>query len=277
MKTILVPTDFSDTAYNAARYALQLARQVGTSRVVLYHAYELIVPVPDVPDPIPVIDPEDLKQSSETGLALMRSRLQADLPEGVTLLTRSENQLLQAYIDQVAKEEQADLIVMGITGGSGVEEMLLGSNALDVMKETHTPLIIVPGDASFREINTVVFACDFRKVTETTPIQPLKLLLDAFRARLFVVNVDHEKRHFTADTPFETLVMDTLLADYTPEYRFVENESVVEGILTFADQEKADIIITVPRQHGFLAGLFHRSRTRQLAFHSHIPLLVIRE
>ncbi|HEY0274102.1 MAG TPA: universal stress protein, partial [Chitinophaga sp.] len=214
---------------------------------------------------------------SESGLALMRSQLQAALPEGVTLVSRSENQLLPAYIDQVARQEQADLIVMGITGGSGLEEVLLGSNTLDVMKETRTPLLIVPAGATFTEINTVVFACDFRKVTETLPVRPLQQFLDVFRARLFVVNVDHEKRHFTAETPFETLVMDTLLADYSPEYRFLENENVVEGIIGFAEAEKAGLIITIPRQHGFLAGLFHRSRTRQLAFHSSIPLLVIRE
>ncbi|PUZ26838.1 Nucleotide-binding universal stress protein, UspA family [Chitinophaga costaii] len=277
MKTILIPTDFSDTAYNAARYALDLARQAGTTRVVLYHAYELIIPDPEVPDHIPVIMPEELKEASDKGLALMHSKLQPILPAGVTLVCRSENQLLSAFIDQVAREEQANLIVMGITGGSGLEELLLGSNALDVMKETHTPLIIVPNGATFTSIDTVVFACDFRKVTENMPVRFLKQLLQVFRARLFVVNVDHEKRHFTAQTPFETLVMDTLLADFNPEYRFLENENVVDGIISFAEAEKAGIIVTLPRQHGFLAGLFRRSHTRQLAFHSHIPLLVIRE
>lgn len=277
MKTILVPTDFSDTAYNAARYALGLAGQVGTTRVVLYHAYELIVPVPDVPSAIPIIDTDELEASSKLGLKLMEERLQALVPPGTVLSRRSENKLLSSFIDTVAKQERADLVVMGISGGSGLEEVLLGSNALDVMKETHTPLIIVPKDAVFTSIDTVVFACDFRKVADSLPIHPMKQLLDVFRARLFVVNVDHEKRHFTAETPFETLVMDTLLADYSPEYRFVENENVVDGISGFAEAEKADLIITIPRQHGFLEGLFHRSRTRQLAFHSHIPLLIIRE
>ena len=277
MKTILVPTDFTDTAYNAALYALGLAKEMGTTRVVLYHAYELIVPVPDVPSIIPMIEPEDLKLSSHTGLRLLYAKLEPLVPAGVVLSTRSENQLLASYIDTVAKEEQADLIIMGIIGGSGLEEALLGADALDVMKHTRTPLIIVPKDAVFNGMNTVVFACDFQRTSDSLPIRPMKQLLDVFHARLYVVNVDHEKRHFTADTPFETLVMDTLLADYTPEYRFVENDNVVDGITEFAEKENASLIISIPRQHGFLEGLFHRSRTRQLAFNSHIPLLIIRE
>jgi len=277
MKTIIVPTDFSETSYNAARYALGLARQMNTARVVLYHAYELIVPIPDVPSSVPMVNPDELRSASMEGLDKMMRELDPLLPENTILASRAENHLLPANIDQVAKQEQADLIVMGITGGSQLEEILVGSNTIDVVKHTTCPVIIVPASVKFRPIQKIVFACDFRKVVETTPVQPLKKLLNVFRPELHVLNIDHESKHFTSDTPYETLMLDTLLEGYNPQFHFIDHTNVVQGIMNFAEKQEADLILVIPKKHGLFEHIFKRSRTTQLAFHTHIPLLAIHE
>lgn len=277
MKTIILPTDFSATAYNAARYALGLARQMGTARIVLYHAYELIVPIPDVPTSIPMVDPNELKEASLEGLRNMKAELEPDLPEGVILDYRADNHLLAAHVNATAKEEHADLIVMGTTGGSQLEEILIGSNTIDVVKHTTCPVIVVPAKAVFAPIKKIVFACDFKKVATSTPIQPLKRLLDVFKAELHVINIDKDSRGISPDTPAESLLLDTLLAGYHPIYHFLDHSNVVQGIMEFADKEAADLILTIPRKHGLFEGIFKRSRTAQLCFHTHIPLLAIHE
>lgn len=277
MKTIIVPTDFSDTAYNAARYALNLAQQVSTARVVLYHAYELIVPIPDVPSAVPMVNADDLRAASLEGLQKMKKELEPLLAPGISLVVRAENTLLAATIDEVSKSEQADLIIMGITGGSQLEEILVGSNTIDVVKHTTCPVLIVPPGATFHRIGKVVFACDLRKVAESTPVQPLKKFLDNFHPELHVLHVDHDNKHFNADTPFESLMLDTLLADYEPVYHFVDNTNIVKGIIDFANQEHADLVITIPKKHGLFESIFRRSRTSQLAYHTQIPLLTIHE
>ncbi|WP_298736790.1 universal stress protein [uncultured Chitinophaga sp.] len=277
MKTIIVPTDFSETSYNAARYALGLARQMNTARIVLYHAYELIVPIPDVPSSVPMVNPDELRSASLEGLDKMMRELEPLLPENTILASRAENHLLPANIDQVAKQEEADLIVMGITGGSQLEEILVGSNTVDVVKHTTCPVIIVPGSARFRPIRKIVFACDFRKVVETTPVQPLKKLLNVFKPELHVLNIDHESKHFTSDTPYETLMLDTLLEGYDPQFHFIDHTNVVQGIMDFAARQEADLILIIPKKHGLFDHIFKRSRTTQLAFHTHVPLLAIHE
>ncbi|NML36431.1 universal stress protein [Chitinophaga sp. G-6-1-13] len=277
MKTILVPTDFSDTAYNAATYALAIAAQLNVDRVVLYHAYELIVPIPDVPTSIPMVNPDDLRIASQDGLDKMQKELSPLAATGVSIVTRADNTLLAATIDDVVKQEEATLIVMGITGGSKVEEILVGSNTIDVVKHTTCPVLIVPGKASFKGITKIVFACDLRQVADTTPITPLKKLLAAFHAELHVINIDHESRHFSTDTPFETLMLDTLLEDYRPEYHFIDNPDVVQGITEFAENIHADLILTIPKKHGLFERIFKRSNTAKLAYQTHIPLLAIHE
>jgi nucleotide-binding universal stress UspA family protein len=77
MKSILVPTDFSPTAKNAAMYALQLAQQLGIKRVVLYHSYEIPVTVDPLMPGIQMLDIESLKVNSGKSLEIFncRSRL----------------------------------------------------------------------------------------------------------------------------------------------------------------------------------------------------------
>jgi nucleotide-binding universal stress UspA family protein len=277
MKTIIIPTDFSPAAYNAAHYAIGLAAQVGSTRIILYHAYELIVPIPDVPTSIPMVAPDELKSASMEGLEHMKRELTPLLPQGAVLESRAENHLLAANIDDFCKEQMADLIVMGTEGGSQLEEILVGSNTVDVAKHTSCPVIIVPRDAVFSPVKKIVFACDFKKVEESTPIGPLKQLLKTFNAELHVLNIDHSGKGLAGETPMESLLLDTLLEGYHPIYHFVDHENVVQGIIEFAEKEQADLILVVPRRHGLFEGLFKRSRTTQLAFHSHIPLLAIHE
>ncbi|MBC9931405.1 universal stress protein [Chitinophaga qingshengii] len=277
MKTILVPTDFSDTAYNAANYALALATQLKVDRIVLYHAYELIVPIPDVPTSIPMVNPDDLRIASLEGLDKMQKELSPVAPEGISIVTRADNTLLAATINDVAKEEEVSLIVMGITGGSKMEEILVGSNTIDVVKHTTCPVLIIPGKATFKGIKKVVFACDLRQVADTTPIAPLKKLLDAFHAEIHVINIDHESKHFSTDTPFETLMLDTLLEGYQPQYHFVDNPDIIQGITEFAEGLEADLILTIPKKHGLFERIFKRSNTTKLAYQTHIPLLTIHE
>ncbi|PSL49576.1 nucleotide-binding universal stress UspA family protein [Chitinophaga niastensis] len=277
MKTILVPTDFSDTAYNAATYALALAANLGATRIVLYHAYELIVPIPDVPTVVPMVNPDDLRDASLDGLEKMKKELSALVSSDTTLVVRADNTLLAATIDDVCKNEGADLIVMGITGGSKLEEILVGSNTIDVVKHTQCPVLVVPGIAKYKPIKKIVFAVDLRKVAETTPMEPLKKLLHIFNAELHVINIDHESKHFSTDTPFETLMLDTLLEDFQPVYHFIDNPNVVQGIVEFAEENHADLILTIPKKHGLFESIFKRSRTSKLAYQTHIPLLTIHE
>lgn len=250
---------------------------MGTARIVLYHAYELIVPIPDVPTSVPMVNPEELRTASLEGLDRMRRELEPLLPSDTLLESRAENHLLAANIDEICTEEQADLVVMGITGGSQLEEILVGSNTVDVVKHTTCPVIIVPASAGFSPIHKIVFACDFRKVAETTPVQTLKKLLDVFKPELHVLNIDHESKHFRKETPYETLMLDGLLEGYKPQYHFMDHPNVVQGIMDFAAAQKADLILIIPKKHGLFEGIFKRSRTTQLAFHTYIPLLTVHE
>ncbi|MBA2761362.1 MAG: universal stress protein [Segetibacter sp.] len=272
MKTILVPTDFSATSKNAALYAVELANQLSAAKMILYNAYQApVVTEPTMPV-MQMLDIETLKKISDHGMKLFKSSLQL---QNINIQIEEINEfaVLPNSIDEVCTRTGADLIVMGITGASKFEEVLIGSTAISVVKNTKVPVIIIPPNAKCDKIERVMLACDYKKVEETAPLQPIKELLEATNAKLLVLNIN-QRQGSTDKSQNELLQM---LHNYNPEIHSINTEDFIGGINDFAASNNIDMIITIPKKHGLFEGLFKESHTKQLAFHSHVPLMCIHE
>jgi nucleotide-binding universal stress UspA family protein len=277
MNTILVPTDFSQAARNAAIYAINFAKQLKYKNIVLYNAYQ----APLVTDAnmaiVDTVDIEDMKKASEENMHAFKTTLKTFCGDDIAIETKSEYGTLIVDINDVCEEVAAEIIVMGVTGTGKIAESLIGSFAIDVARKAKVPVIIVPPDAGFTDIKEVMLACDFSKVVESTPVASIKKILDETKAKLFVVNIDHNNKHYTDETSFESLMLDTLLQGYNPEYHFIDDADFVAAINKFALEKQVDLIITIPKKMGWFDALFHKSHTKALAFHSNVPLMVVHE
>ncbi len=274
MKTILVPTDFSATAKNAALYAIELGKQLNADRIILYNAYQApVVTEPTMPV-MQMLDIDTLKKISDDGMKEFRSSLHLENASHIKIEEINEFAVLPNSIKEICSRTGADLIVMGITGTSKLEEVLIGSTAISVVKNTKIPVIIIPPGARCNQIKQVMLACDFKKVQETTPLEPMKKLLEATNAKLFVLNVN-QKQSKTNNTSRQFI--ESNLHNFNPEFHDINPEDFIGGINDFAEANHIDMIITIPKKHGLLEGLFKESHTKQLAFHSHVPLMCIHE
>ena len=74
----------------------------------------------------------------------------------------------------------------------------------------------------------------------------------------------------------DSMRVDNKLKDVYHNFEVVENENVEEGINDFISTHPCDILAVMPKHHGFLEGLFHKSMTRSLTMHAHLPLLVLK-
>ncbi len=70
--------------------------------------------------------------------------------------------------------------------------------------------------------------------------------------------------------------VDNKLKDFYHKFEVVENEIIEERINDFISTHLYDILAIMPKHHSFLGGLFHKSMTRSLTMHAHLPLLVLR-
>jgi nucleotide-binding universal stress UspA family protein len=276
MDNILVLSDFSDAAFHAACYAAGLTLQLHSKRLILYHAYEVVATVPGAASMVQQTS-DSVHADSLKKLAALHRRLQKFLSNVTTVHYRAEGLSLDTSINDVAKAENADLIVMGITGRSALEQQLIGSTTIRVAPKSRYPVLIVPGGTAIEPVRQILFACDEKQTTQLGAATDLQKILDAFSVPLMIVNVDHKEARFGEKTPLDTVVLHELLAPYHPSFHYTDNEDTVAGIMEFALEHQASMIILIPKNQGFLEGLFHRSVTKKLAYHSSIPLLVLHE
>lgn len=279
MQTILVPTDFSSTSKNAALYALQLAENMKAERVLFYHTFELPVSVDPMMPTLQMFSLEDVRKVSEAGLENFVTNIRETYSATIPVDSLCEFNSLTEGIQDVVVRENAELIIMGITGGGKVDEVLIGSNTTSVAKHTNVPVIIVPAECRYAPVEEVMLACDYKQVMENTPVHIIADFLDKTRAKLFVVNVSSDKDPLPEEASFEGLILDTLLQErgHKPEYHFVEAEDFSEAINYFAAENEIDMIIAIPKKHGWFDGLFRRNHTKMLAFHSHVPLMIVHD
>jgi len=225
-----------------------------------------------------MLDIETLKAGGEEGVRNFALQLK-DFAGDITIDTINEYGSLGDGLDEVCARTNASLVVMGITGGGILEEKLIGSNALSVAKHTKVPVIIVPPEASFTRIESVMLASDFDKSDKTIPVEPIRKIVEETKAKLLVFhleeNEDENSITYSSSPEGESYALYTLLQDLAPEYHFEKNKDFVEAINEFALEKGVDLIITIPKKHGFFEGLFSTSHTKALAFHSHVPLMVV--
>lgn len=272
---ILVLTDFSAAATNAAKYAAAMARNFNSINIILYHSMSvpLATEIPLQTPPAAV----DFQQETLSKLEELKNELLPLTGEGTAITVRTDERPLLAAVNMLAEQQQLGLVVMGITGKGNLERVFIGSNTITIAKECKVPLLIVPAGAVFEKINRVVFACDLKKVSETTPTQSIKTLVHKLDAKLYILNVARDGARFNPATINELAALHRLWDEEQPEYHYTDNDDLVKGIMDFTKEHQIQLLVTVPREYGFFEGIFHRSMTEKLAYHTHLPLLLFRE
>jgi len=260
MTTIIVPTDLSQVADNAARYAAQMVKGMEVN-FILYHVYEN-----DGDRKTANILIERLKDELQNRHAI---KVECRMEEGGDFIDCLEKQ---------ARHSDAQLIVMGITGKSKLKQVFMGSNTLKMIERNVCPVLAVPATAQYFGVKNVCLLSDFKDVQGSVPEVPVKNVLNLFRPALHIVNVNSE--HYvslTSEFMEERSRLLKMFEEYQPEFYFIGTYDFVETVQTFAANKNIDMLITVPRNHSFFGSLFKTSNTKKLVYESAIPILAAHE
>jgi len=280
MNTIIIPTDFSTTAANAAVYAVHFAHQVKAGRLLLFHAYELPVALDPLMPGVQMLELDSYKDTAIHNLEAFKMELLAKFPN-TNLVVDSvvEYGSITGGLELIASREKIELIIMGITGGGALEETLIGSNTISVAGALGVPVLIIPPKSTFVKVENIMLACDFNHPDKFIPVNLIRQLINDTKAKLLVFNIEvdleESVKKYPASVMGEGFAVHTLLEEFKPEYFFIKNKEYVDGVNEFADSHQANIIITIPKRHTFFEKLFIKSSTKRLAFHTHLPLLVV--
>lgn len=270
MAHILLPTDFSTNALNAARYAVNLFGTEGNTFTVL-HSY--MMPRSSAST---MWSMDDLlaKEAQETMDGYLVRLLEELAPLKPAINSVCEHGDLPNVVQRFANDPvPPDAVVMGTQGASGLKEVLLGSNTADVVRNGHLPVIAVPEKNTYRSPKRIILADDGGPVNKQT----MKLLVDLARwsqSEVLIVRVVNED---TTVGEGGSSIFDTLLGAIPHSYHYLSSGDVSKALHDMADQNDADLVVIVHRQRGLFDQLFHRSTAAHLAMHTHIPMLVLQQ
>jgi nucleotide-binding universal stress UspA family protein len=275
MKTFLVPTDFSETSKNAARYAAHISKQYPDVEIILYNVSDKFA---TGSDSSPVEDDQHARRKiMELALESIKNDLSSITPANIKCVAEEDDDFLDA-LDRFSRHNSVDMIVMGITGSTRLEQIFMGSNTLKIINRKTCPVMIVPPHALYKGIQDIMMTSDFKDVERTTPVKALKGVLDLFKSNLHVVNVDQEHYvELTDEYKAERAKLESILQAYNPQFYFIRLYDFVDTVNQFVEDKEIDLIITIPKNHSFLSGMFRSSYTKKLAYHSHVPIIAIHE
>ena len=260
MITVIVPLDFSETSLNAAHYAAQMYKGRADVTMVLYHFYST---------------GEDTLIAGAY-LESLRNELASEMMRIEIELESGDN-----FIDCLAAfshVRSAYMIVMGLTGKSPMAQRFSGSNTLKMADRNVCPVLIIPPGVSYSRIENVLIASEMKYVEETPALLAVKRVLEYFKPSLHILNVD--SRHYislTADFKEERDKMEVLLAAFKPEFYFMRLYDFHEAVNSFTEDKNIDMIIIAPKHHSFFDRLFKEQHTREMVYHSKVPVLAVHE
>lgn len=272
MKSILVLTDFSEAALHAARYACVFADIFKSKQMILFHALQDIPAVSN--EPIVSVGREEWFEESKRKMEDFQKTVKQFIPATTEVSFSVEEIDLVKGVEALGRGKQIDLIVMGITGKTSLEKVLIGSNTIRIMRDVRRPLLIVPRNTPVDKPKKILLASDLREVEEKTNVPALIEVLDTLEAELLVLNVT-EKEQDVPKLKKEITALHETLDKYQPEVHYLSDPDIVTTIESFAASNRVGLLVTLRERHSGLSSLFRKSVSKKIVWHIRIPLLVL--
>lgn len=282
MKTILVPTDFSECSINALEFAAHLAKKTDAD-IQLLNVLEV---------------PGSNSEFTSTGEWGKRENFtSSDVPFMMSLLKSTRKKMVDLkkkpflkkvkvidnieigsvaeHIALAAKKYNADMIFMGSHGTNGYNNLFVGSNAEKVARQANIPMLTIKHRVINPFISKITFATDFSE--EATRVFPFVRRFAAyFNAEIYLVKVITPSE-FKTQRENRDVVNSFLETHDDKEFpvTLYNDKRKEAGIIHFADDIKAGIIAIGTHGKSGLSRFFSRSISEDLVDHAFLPVLTV--
>ncbi|GAB3020703.1 universal stress protein [Spirosoma pulveris] len=276
MKTILVPTDFSPITEAALSVAVSLARTNG-SEIRLLHSvnYPMPLPTPVYAEALTIVTENTLltyrlleEDAREMLRQIAENPAYADVTITPILLTNG-----QPLVDNITTQP-ADLIVMSSKGADGLDEWLIGSNAEVVVRYAHCPVLVVKHATPNFQPQNIVCAVDVDDRLKSIYHVPFQVGETGLHQFLYVMTPSDNRD----PEGIREWVNEFAAVQGITKFELVIHhaKTVPQGVIDYAKEIKADLIVLFTHGHKGLLHLLSGSVAEDVLNHTHIPVLVMR-
>lgn len=280
MKTILIPTDFSDISKNAVVYGFHLAQSIG-AEIQLVHILEIykfaagtseaelistILPAENIAEM-----EKAAKQSFEDFVAQILQQVPSGVPYRTEVVT---GHLVNEMIVRSAMPD-IDLIILSVSSSQDLMTRFTHNTISTILSEAQCPVLVVPSGFAYKPIKHVVFATDFLK-EELDMLAHFLNSFTIFAPKLTILHVTSKGVDFT--TELKMAGMKQLITEKTHYQNFTfqlkSHKNIVQGIIEHTAE--ADLLLMLKEYEGFFKSLFEASKAEKITHYLKIPMLSYR-
>jgi nucleotide-binding universal stress UspA family protein len=273
MKTILIPTDFSETAKEAFKYGVRLAQRIGASVKVVHIIQENLTDLSA--DNYVLTDRSIIWKALTAFSTIEKVSRWGVLPDVETQSYECKGEIGDKIIE-LSKCSDIDIVVMGSTGEGHVLDKWFGTTASYVAQNAFCPVLLVPLGKAYRNPKRLLFAHNLDQPTQTATLERIAFIAKCFEAKVHNLFVN---THSAQDAEIEELVKREWRMFETERFAFktvmVKNKSILDTIQRYAVAHHIDLVLISTFHRPFLQQVFRESLTKQIALTAKVPILIL--
>ncbi len=276
MKRILLPTDFSDNAFNAIRYAMQFFKNeectfylLHTFTPVSYNVGYLIE------NPMPYGMEDIAMMNSKRDIERTEEKLKKEFnnPKHSFERISAFNMLINEIKDTVDRCD-IDLVVMGTKGATGAKEIFIGTHTMYTIKKVKCPVLAIPSDFEYEEPKEILFPTDYHLSTTNKYLPLIKDICTKHTSRLHMLNAYYGIPLNQNQKKIKDF-MDIYFEKNAHVFHIADGMDVIEAVEDFQKMNIINMLVMVHNKHSFFENLLFKPVINQIAYHTNIPFLVI--
>ncbi len=278
-KKILLPTDFSKSAWDALRYASELYKHEEVDFFLLnafmvqnYSIDNMMIPEPGEKYY------DDAKSNSELGLQKLLKRIEILMvPSNHSYFTKTVYGLPLDAVKTFVEDKDVDLVVVSNKGETDAIDILIGSNTIDFMEKVRNcPVFMIPSETTFKEPNEIVFPTSFKTHFKRKELIHLYEIAKITNAPIRILHVGKEEA-LSTDQKEKRELLEECFDGLTYTFHFQEDTNVQAGLNVFIESRNSEMIAFINKKHGFFSSIFSNPMVKNLGNNAKVPVLALHD
>lgn len=280
MKHILIPTDFSDNAWNAVTYGLEMFKKTKCTFYLMH-----VNPIPTYSGAGSSLRSADtdfreslLKQSKQE-LRQLQNRIEKETVPNTkhTFVPLAFYDFFVDVIKREAKLKKIDLIIMGTKGATGLKKITIGSNTGDVITKVAHPLLAVPENAVYTVLHEIAFPTDFQIGYDMKVLDTLIEIATMNKAEIRILNITNDGKALTDEQQQHKDFLDDYLVDIDHSFHSLTDLKLETAVQAFTESRDIDMIAMVAKNLNFFQRILFRPDVEKISYYTKVPFLVLHE